>query len=252
MSSCRVVSDHTFLIKRFLSIAFVCTTLAVSAQQGEYPLLTRTDSAEVWYDQLVSPNHAAIINGPEYQLPFKALKTHPFYQSAESDRSFVEYDNDLYQHVDLLYDSYADILVLKCTSSNGVFLVKLDYNLVQYFNLHGHHFKKYNEGVKAGLGSYFDVLFEKDQFAVLVKRRKLERIEGSTSDYTVDDVYYLLNEGKWIRITGNSSFGQPFNKSQRKELAAFMKSNHINVRKRVDEDLKKLGAFCYSLKEGEK
>lgn len=250
MSRRRFRSDNSFVaIQCLLSVVFVSFTIDAFTQQTRYRILTDADSAEVWFDQIVSPKNAAIVNGPEYHIAFKGLKTHPFYQSPESERSFARYDNDVYENVDLLYDTYGDILVLKCLTPNGAFFIKLDEKLVQRFDLHGHHFKKFDEGINAGIGAYFDVLFEQKQFAVVAKRVKLQRIEGRTRDYFVDDVYYILNNGTWIRITGNGSFYRILKKDQRKELTIFMKSNHINVRKRNDEDLRKVGAFCYSLNE---
>lgn len=250
MPPCRVLSESTAIATRFvLSIVLVCSGFPVSAQQNQYPVLSNVDSAEVWFDQIVGPENAAIVNGPEYHIPFKGLRTHPFYQSPESDRSFIRYDNDLYRNIDLLYDSYGDNLVYKSVTSNNVLFIKLDNKLVQSFDLHGHHFKKFSEGMSAGIGAYFDVLFEEKKFAVVVKRRKLERIDGQTSDYIEDDVHYILNNGKWIRITGNGSFSKTLTKDKRKELTAYISSNQINVRKRRDEELRKVGAFCYSLKE---
>jgi hypothetical protein len=250
MSSCRDLSDRAVVFSRLiLSVVFVCLGIVTVAQQNRYPTLATADSAEVWFDKIVSQENGALVNGPAYHIPFKGFKSHPFYQSPESDRSFVRYDNDLYRNIDLLYDAYSDVLVYKCVTINNVFFIKLNNKLVDSFDLYHHHFKKYDEGIRTGIGSYFEVLFEKNQFAVLVKRRKVERIEGSRIDYVEDDVQFILSNGVWIRITGKSSFNKTLQKDQKKELAAFIKSNRINVRKRKDEDLRKLGAFCYSLKE---
>ncbi|HEU5289376.1 MAG TPA: hypothetical protein VFU05_01960, partial [Cyclobacteriaceae bacterium] len=203
----------------------------------------------IWFDQIASPVNAAIVNGPEYRIPVMGTQSHPFFRSQESDRTYIHYDNDLYRNVDLLYDAFGDVLVYKFISPDKVLFIKLDSRMVQDFSLHQHYFKKYNEGIRAGIGAYFDVLFEKDDFAVVVKRRKVERLEGKLSVYIEDDVHYILNNGQWIRITGNGSFSKTLPKDQRKELTTFLKGNHINVRKRKDDDLKKVGAFCYSLKE---
>ena len=239
-------------LRKFFSASGSCLLLlfcSTATAQSSYPLLTNADSAEVWFDKIVDPKNSSLVNGFEYRVPFKGLTTHPFYQSPESDRTFIHYDHDLYNNVDLLYDSYSDAVVLKSVTSNGALFIKLDTRLVQSFDLHHHHFKKYDEGIRADIGAYFDVLFEENHYAVVAKRRKLERINGTTSDYIEDDVYYILNQGKWIRITGKGSFSTHLNKEQKKELAAFIKKNHINVRKRDEADLKTLGAFCYSLQE---
>lgn len=250
MSSCRVpLKSATNLIRFALSVVLIGSVLSSSAQQQQFPALTNADSAEVWFDQIVDPASAAIVNGPEYRVAFQGSASHPFFVSQESDRTYVQYDHDLYRNVDLLYDSYGDILVYKFVAADKVLFIKLDHKLVEHFSLHEHVFKKYEEGIRAGTGVYFDVLFEKNEFAVVVKRRKLERLEGRQSNYVEDDVHYILDNGRWARITGNGSFAKTIPKDQRKELTAFVKSNQINVRKRKDEDLRKLGAFCYSLKE---
>jgi hypothetical protein len=250
MASSGVRSDHIPVTIRFLlSVLLACYTISTSAQQSLHPIFTHVDSAEVWFNKIVGPENVAIINGPVYHISFKGFKTHPFYQSAESDRTLLRYDNDLYTNIDLQYDTYKDILVLKRVTPTGVFLIELNSHLVQHFDLHGHHFKKYDEGIRAGIGPYFDVLFEENEFAVVAKRHKSERVNETTTDYLEDDVYYILSRGDWIKITSKSSFTKLLNKDQGKEMTAFIKSNRINVRKRKDEDLRKLGAFCYSLKE---
>lgn len=250
MSPGRVRSDNTFVATRFLlSAILICYVLTASAQQNQYPILTTVDSAEVWFDQYVNLENTALVNGPVYNIPFKGYNSHPFYQSPESEHTFVRYNNDLYRNIDLLYDSYSDVLVYKCITDNNVFFIKLDQKFVQRFDLHNHHFKKFDEGIRAGLGPYFDVLFEENEFAVVAKRIKVERFDGSTRYYIEEDAHYILNNGKWFRITGTGSFSKQVKKDQRKELATFIRSNHVNVRKRKDEDLRKLGAFCYSLKE---
>src|SRR5689334_734443 len=104
MLPCRVYSGSTSLF----SIMLVWLSLAASAQQGQHPAFENIDSVEVWFDRIVGPEGAAITSGPEYRISFKGLRTHPFFLSPESDRSFVLYDNDLYRRVDLLYDSYSD------------------------------------------------------------------------------------------------------------------------------------------------
>src|SRR6478736_3630250 len=141
MPSFRVRSKTIFVPARYL-LAIVLTWFITetSAQQNNYPALATADSAEVWFDQIVNPNSAAIINGSEYHLPFKGYRTHAFYMSAESQRSCVWYDDDLYKNLDLLYDTYGDILMLKWPTSRGTFFIKLDKNLVQGFDLHQHHF----------------------------------------------------------------------------------------------------------------
>lgn len=231
----------------FVLVGFIIATS--SAQQRNYPILANVDSAGVWFDQIVDSRQAAIVNGPAYFISFKGLHTHPFYQTEEADRSFVKFDNDVYENVDLLYDTYGDILVLKFVTQNGALFVKLDENRVQSFDLHQHHFKRFEEGIKANVGTYFDVLFEQENFAVVARRIKIKRIEAGTADYVEDDVFYIFNNSKWIRIKGAGSFTKTLGKDRRKELTTFIRSNHINVRKRNDEDLKRVGAFCYSLKE---
>jgi hypothetical protein len=240
---------YTPVAARFLlSFVLVYFNFLASAQQGSQVAFINIDSAESWFDRIVNPKSAAILNGPAYYIAFKGLNTHPFYQSAESDRSFVRYDNDLYKNLDLLYDTYGDILVLKYVTPNGAFFIELDKNLVQGFDLHHHHFKKFSD-VGSQSSAYVDVLFEAKQFAVVVRRIKIQRIEGRIRNYLEDDVFYIMDHGKSTRVTGAGSFAKTLAKEQRKELAGYIKNNHIKLRKRKDEDLKQVAAFCYSLKE---
>jgi hypothetical protein len=250
MSSYRARLENLFASTRFLLfVSIVCWTVTASARQTQHPIFALEDSVNVWFDKIVSPENAPLVNGEEYHISFKGLTTHPFYRNAESNRASVRYNNDMYENINLLYDTYADILVLKTSTSTGTFFVELDKDLVQSFTIHNHHFKKIYGGPATKGNAYYDVLFEEKQFAVLVRRIKLGRTEGVKRDYFEDDVHFILDNGRWTRITGKRSFSKKLKKDQRKALTGFIKSNGINVRKRKDEDFKKLGAFCYSLKE---
>src|SRR5690349_16155814 len=114
MPVCRVSSKSITSVTRLtLLIALTFSSVVSSCQHGSYPVLTNVDSAEVWFDKIVNPISAAIVNGPEYRVTFQGLRSHPFYRSSESDRTYIRYDNDVYRNIDLLYDSYGDILVCK-------------------------------------------------------------------------------------------------------------------------------------------
>ena len=222
-----------------------------SAQQNLKDQLTSEKDVERWFENTINPQYSFIINGPEYHTSFKGLKSHPFYKTAECEISFVVYNANNYRNVNILYDTYKDILILRCILPTGFVFIELDEKYVEQFDLHNHHFKKFDTGIAAGIGTYFDVLFEAKQFSIVVKRHKIQRIDTGTKDYLEDDVYYILNAGRWQWITGKRSFENIFKEKHHKDkLDQFLTTNRINVRAKNEADLARTGEFCYKLLTG--
>src|SRR6188768_2996576 len=108
------------LLKVVRCMAMVTSTLSSTPLFAQENQLA-AESPDLWFDQIVTIENSALINGLEYTIPFKGFQTHPFYQSADGERTTITYDGDVYRNVTLLYDAYSDEVILKSITSGGAF-----------------------------------------------------------------------------------------------------------------------------------
>jgi len=161
---------------------------------------------------------------------------------------WVAYDGDLYRNVQLLYDIFSDNLILKYLRRDGFLsLVQLDRERVDSFEVYEHHFKKFDiTDVNARLvPGFFDVLYTSPDLSVVAKRAKETHvITISQVEYEPADRFYLIDNGRWTRLTGPAGFyallqtkeqrksclllsGQTVLNSARSETEIFKRSLHF-------------------------
>jgi hypothetical protein len=227
------------------------STLAFS-QQRKHNILAANAAKEVWFDGITGVENSGIYNGPEYKVAFKGYKTDPFYQATEPDATIM-FDGNIYNHVQVLYDIFTDNIIVKYPASSGaVGFIQLDKRRVERFDAYGHHFKKFNKQIVKTTGEvgFFDVLFEGSDISCVAKRIKYKRVEGKSQDYSQDDLYFIINGGKWLKLIGSKSFLKALpgkqNKENRKKLKTFISQNHLSSRR--EENFAKIAAYCNTLK----
>jgi hypothetical protein len=208
------------------------------------------EQKELWFDQIVSTQNTELINGPEYFISFGGGTSQPFFGSLELKDSQLWFDQQFYPKVNLLYDIYADLLILRHRDKNGLFsMIRLDQSKVEGFTLNSHLFRTMknlrSRGEFADNG-YYDVLYEGKSLKLVAKHSKAESREGTKIEYKVNDRYYFIQHNKWIPISGTPSIFDLM-KSKKNEIKSFIKSKKFKVRKMKESELKEIAAFCENL-----
>jgi len=234
------------------SLVIVLCGFGTSARSQNIALSDNADPRFSWFDQRIGIANLPLLNGPEYYIPFKGFSSHPFYGESAPAAGWVEYDGDLYAGVQLLYDIFSDELVLKYLRQDGLIsMIQLDKARVSAFEVRGHHFEHRNvTNASARLSpGFYDILFKGDRFEFAVKRVKETKLESvDVVNFDQADRFYLVQNDQWSPISGLGSFNRLLvSKERQQKLKSFVRSNHIKLRKKNDEDLRKIGSYCQTL-----
>ena len=205
---------------------------------------------ELWFDEIVGSENTGLINGPEYFIAFQGGPTNPFFGSLELSDNQLWFDQAYYPKVQLMYDIYTDMLVVRHRDKNGIFsMIALDQSKIEGFTLHNHHFRKLTNRKSLGGhvdNGYYDILYTGKHVMVAAKRMKVETQTTSRVEYKADDRYYFIRDNQWVSLGGLSSISGLM-KENANEIKAFAKSNKINLKKRNEQEMKAIANFCDTL-----
>jgi len=163
--------------------------------------------AYVLFDAIVGQKNLEINVGVKYFEKYRTLKNeHQFFNDKKLKEGTVSFNQQVYYNIPLMYDVYADALIINITSKYDSYLLVIDKEKVDYFVLDGITFNK----VK-GKG-YFQVLTKNatstlyKQHAKKVKTRfvefkKLSRFIPINSFHVLKDTTLVKVDTKsdWIK-----------------------------------------------------
>jgi hypothetical protein len=239
-------------LKRYLSIFVVGFFIAHSAVSQQFIDLRPLDydQKELWFDEVVSTQNTELINGREYFIAFGGGTSQPFFGTLELKESQLWYDQQFYPKVNLLYDIYTDLLILRHRDKSGLFsMIRLDQSKVEGFSLNGHLFQTMKNPKSRGEfadNGYYDVLYGGKYLKLVSKHSKAETREGNKVEYKVNERYYLIQDNKWVPVSGSKTFFDVV-KNKKDDVKAFIKSKNIKMRKMKENELRDIAVFCETL-----
>jgi hypothetical protein len=211
------------------------------------------DQKEIWFDNIVGPENTGLLNGREYFIAFPGASSHPFFGSREVTNERLVFHSQLYVNVPLLYDIYADELILRHRDKRNQFaMITLDKDRVESFTLYNHSFKRkeLKGAAEPHLAKgFFDVLFEGDEISLLAKRRKTSYANVGVRDYEEDSRFFLAKGDQWTELGGKKSF-YALSPRYKTQIQDFIKSQKLKVGKKNEADLIKVAKYCDTLEGG--
>ena len=129
-----------------------------------------TTAAYKWFDQVVGKENTGILNGIEYIEQHISLNEYQkFLGSIYYTPGTVVYEGQAYYDVDLKYNVYDDLLLMRSNNSSPLQLHK---SRVQEFSLNGNDFINIQTDTTAAVHGFHEVLVENEEFSLLKKHRK--------------------------------------------------------------------------------
>jgi hypothetical protein len=189
-----------------------------------------------------------LYNGSEYYFYDPIIKGNAYYDDVNAfTPGSVNYDNIVFKGVPMLYDVYADqIVVLLYNHFTKITLVK---DKVNSFDFLDHHFIRIdtvtylnNPVINPG---YYDELYN-GHVQVLAKSSK--NIQGSSGSQTSES-YFNAEKGYFIRKNNLyyafSSQGTLLDilKDRKKELQKYIRENQIRYRRNPEEAMVKIASY---------
>ena len=204
---------------------------------------------EEWYDSLLGVNNTSLYEGVLYELPRRSARSHQFYKNMFWATGQITFDGQRYQNVYLVYDILSDVLVVRNPHlvEFGVESLKINQYKIDQFEIYEQHFRRFRSPIVPPEGEgFYQVLFEEGPIRLVAKRRKEEKIVGTTIDFKQRDRYYFFFNDDYSPIKGKKSFYDLFPELKTR-LRDYIKNHHLSIRSGNDRDLVKLTAYCYEL-----
>lgn len=187
----------------------------------------------------------AFYRGSEYPFsvyyPTPLSQGNPFFYSSSFDSGTICYSGQTYNKVALLYDVIKDELLTNDPS--GIYIIRLDKEKVDSFDLWGFHFVNIrNEGKNdQGLApGFYEVLYYGP--TALYKRIEKKIKENGASSVGLNtyasngDSYYIEKDGVFYRVKGKKNLLEIFS-GRKKDLQLFIRKNHFKLKKEMDGSL---------------
>lgn len=182
----------------------------------------------------------ALYNGPEYMEYFNTIhEGHPFFGNTEFGKSYIIYDNILYEDVFLKYDLVKNIVVLKFP--RGVFGISLFNDKIAGFNIEGNEFIHIINPTGAGpvTTGIYQRLYNGASAVLLKKEKKsvqstINPFEG-VRNYIESHINYYTQTSSGYVTTNTKRALLGVLKDKRSELQQYIRKNRLKFRRSLKE-----------------
>jgi hypothetical protein len=185
---------------------------------------------------------AHLYNGVEYkEYNLQRIDVgHPFFLSGDWEEGSIQYDGQVYQPVELLYDLVNEVIVIEHAYSH--FKIELINEKIRAFTLMDHNFVRLvndapdKYAVPTGL---YDVLYD-GQLKLFARRKKKAFDDVKNGKpikmFLTDDQFFVYKNGKYFPVKTKSSVMEVL--SDRKvEIKKFLAKNKVRFRKNPESAL---------------
>ncbi len=230
----------------FIFIVFFFSPLNLSAQNSiviEQPVNENqafTSAVNLYIDAI--HNHTKIYTGKYHKDHYQGVNGHPFFDEILWETGSVVYDNQRYDSIEIKYDIYSDLLLIKYIDQQGyIRSIQLYREKVSAFQIKDHHFVNIREDSLLGyISGYYDLLVPGDRASVLAKRRK-EVNETNTLNsleyrFVINDILYIRIDENFYEVKNRKSMLKTLS-DRKSELKSFMKLNKKRFKKDHEKKL---------------
>lgn len=136
--------------------------------------VSQTETKPVYelLDSAIHVQNTDLANGTEY-IEQHIIKSddHKFFQNLKYLKGNVVYEGQPYYNLDLKYNVYDDLILVRIPTAGGVRHIELHKSRVQAFNINGHNFIALKESTDERK-QFYEVLLDVDDTLLLKKHRK--------------------------------------------------------------------------------
>ena len=189
-------------------------------------------------------DQSRLMNGREYKpYTFPFVRSFPYFLSKDFSEGSISYDGGFYDHVQLLYDEIAELVIL----NRGV-AIELANERIKEFTILGHKFVpliKDSMNKRPGSG-FYESLYQGKIEVYKKEKKSIVDILSSTEGYQAEAVsktsYFLKKENTFypvkkkrdmLRVLGN----------KKSEIQQYIKQNRLDFKHDKDNTLAKIGAY---------
>lgn len=194
----------------FFTIFFFINTVSIHSQTN-----SSNKGTYDWFDNKIGDENTGIYNGIIYKEKFRTLNNnHKFFLTSQFSKGNIIYNGQPYYNIEMKYDIYEDLLIVKLPNHSEYFIVQLINDKIDEFSINNNKFLKisgkhevfFNETISG----FYEISFQSKDlnlFKKHIKSRK-ERIVGNfvyskfkdESEHIIffNDRYYKINSKKYL------------------------------------------------------
>ncbi|RSK38736.1 hypothetical protein [Mangrovimonas spongiae] len=194
----------------------------------------------VAYDSIAKIQNSGLYNGSKFINEYRTSKSNfRFFKYYHFEIGDLIFDNQPFYNINLKYDLYKDLLVVKLNNNKSFFDLQLDSKKVSFFRLKNHSFYNFieNTSLKSiGVEGYIELIYKGDTISYYIKhlKKKKDKIKNNRVEHLFikDSIHLVEVSNKFYEI-----------KSQ-KDLKKLNLINE-NVFNKTYEGLKNLSVINY-------
>lgn len=197
-------------INFFFAIFFTLNTVSIHSQSN-----TSNKDSYNWFDNIIGYENTGIYNGIIYNEKFRTIdNNHKFYLTSQFSKGNIIYDGQSYYNIEMKYDIYEDLLIVKLPYNSEYFIIQLLNDKIDEFSINSNKFIKISLKNEAffneTISGFYEISFQSKDlnlFKKHIKSRK-ERIVGNfvyskfkdESEHIIvfNDKYYKINSKKYL------------------------------------------------------
>jgi len=212
--------------------------IARSANQNKNEDLTKAVSI---YKEAFH-NHSKILTGKYNNDNYRGIKDHPYYNESSWNIGSVGYENQEYDSIEIKYDSYRDLLLVKYIDKQGYIRpIQLYSAKVDEFQIYEHHFQHLEgDSLPNYISGFFDILYSENNASVLAKRiKEIDQSNTLTSleqRFVTKDKLYIKLGQNFYEIKKRKSMLEVLS-DRKSELKAYLKLNKSRFKNDHEKEL---------------
>lgn len=219
------------ITKRLILLVFGLCLYPVAHAQFDSAFYARSIKKAIQSYKSGAGNNDLLYQGTEYADHSHGIIGHPFYDSGHYTYGSIVYNGAFHPDVQMKYDLVRDEVVIKYPGTENP--MRLISEKITRFTLAGHQFIRVSP-VRSGVATgFYESVYDKDGFAVFIKRQKLVKVPASTEKspyFLALDFYYLQIGDTYYLISGKKDLLDAF-KDQKTEMRKHIKKSGISFKK---------------------
>lgn len=209
-----------------------------------------------WFDTSTGKNNLLIINGVLHHNPHKIINTekHMYFLSDDFSKGNILYDGQPYYNVNLKYDVYNDVVVLKPEGNSDLIAVTIIPEKTKAFLFKNRNFinLSYDKSISQPdfIKGYYEVNLVGKEFTFYIKYHKkmTERIHSDAlySDFEDKNSFFIKYQNTFYEINSQNDLATLFPK-YKSQITEFYSSNGKLKRENETRFMENLMKFINTL-----
>ena len=245
------------ILRRYRCIVIAKILVASLALNVCFAQQSKTDTAFVAEsEKKVSALYTAAIqhqsrlyNGSDYIIYIPRNEEHPYFEVDDWAYGSVEYWNELYENIPLMYDINTDQIITEHNRGNPI---KLLPEKVQSFTILDHEFVRLSPDNKNNITpGFYDRLYD-GETKVYARHLKIYRETLNAKEvipkYDANTRYYVFKDGVYNLVKSKSSVLKVL-ADKKPELKSFIRKNSVHFKSNRSESIVRIATHYDSLKD---